>query len=131
MLFVVVYVNGRRIPLSEAATTAVAGLNGLVPSGVDAAPVDGGEVPVEEVPDNVEVWFLELGAFNSTIPVRLANAILDAPLAWEIRSIREGGQTVYRTRSMVDRGALEPWLTEALAQGFAGARIVRQEGGTN
>ena len=129
--FVVVYVNGRRIPLSEAATTAVAGLNGLVPAGVDAAPEDGGEVPAEEALGNVEVWFLELGAFNSTIPVRLANAILDAPLAWEIRSIREGGQTVYRTRSMVDRGALEPWLTEALAQGFAGARIVRQEGGAN
>ena len=39
----------------------------------------------------------ELGVFNSTIPVRLANAILDAPLQWQIRSVRSEGLTRYRT----------------------------------
>ena len=79
-------------------------------------PVDG--APVEE-----SGWLVELGVFNSTIPVRLANAILDAPLNWEIRSVRTNGLTRYRTKAVAQDKALL-WLNEARERGFSNAKML-------
>ena len=86
--FVVVYINGRRTPLSQARTTAVAGIAG-VGQPEESRPRPAQPAEPEAVPFE-SGWRVELGRFSSTIPVRLANAILDAPLDWEIRSERRG-----------------------------------------
>ena len=123
--FIVVYINGRRIPLSQASLTAVASLPGAQPESVPPA------VEVEEPVAPVETaavqpaWCVELGVFNSTIPVRLANAILDAPLQWQIRSVRSEGLTRYRT-GFVTEDRAKTWLKAAQAQGFSNAQLVRE-----
>jgi hypothetical protein len=63
--------------------------------------------------------------FNSTIPVRLANAILDAPLQWQIRSVRTDGLTRYRT-AFVSEAQARNWLNAAQVQGFSNAQLVRE-----
>lgn len=126
--FIVVYINGRRIPLSQASTTSISPLPGN-PSEGDAA-VSTEDTPVlndrDETPALEDGGYqVELGVFNSTIPVRLANAILDAPLDWEIRSERNAGLTQYRTR-MASRETAEAWLVEARVRGFANARLIAE-----
>ncbi len=127
--FIVVYVNGRRIPLSEASTTAVSPLPGAVSS------LEGNSVPVatdvdvvvdEVSADVAQRWYIELGVFSSTIPVRLANAILDAPLDWAITSLRDGGLTRYRTRT-TDEQEARGWLESARERGFGNARLNQEE----
>ena len=122
--FVVVYINGRRTPLSQSRTTAVAGIAGVgQPEESRPRPVPPAEpeaVPVESG------WRVELGRFSSTIPVRLANAILDAPLDWEIRSERRGTETVYLTRLTLDQAEAEQWLAESRRSGFNSARLLEQ-----
>ena len=122
--FVVVYINGRRTPLSQARTTAVAGISGVGQPEESrprpAQPVEPEAVPVESG------WRVELGRFSSTIPVRLANAILDAPLDWEIRSERRGTETVYLTRLTLDQAEAEQWLAESRRSGFSSARLLEQ-----
>ena len=71
-------------------------------------------------------WRVELGRFSSTIPVRLANAILDAPLDWEIRSERRGTETVYLTRLTSDQAEAEQWMVESRRSGFSSARLLEQ-----
>ena len=71
-------------------------------------------------------WRVELGRFSSTIPVRLANAILDAPLDWEIRSERRGTETVYLTRLTSDQAEAEQWMAESRRSGFSSARLLEQ-----
>ena len=126
--FVVVYINGRRIPLLEAGTTATAGIANLQEAGQTV------EERAEEVGDNgldvvgvegQEVkWQLQLGAYSSTIPVRLANAILDAPLEWQVRSVREGGLTRYVTRPSLSEEEVSGWLRAAREMGFVEASMV-------
>ena len=122
--FVVVYINGRRTPLSQARTTAVAGIAGVGQPEESrprpAQPAEPEAVPVESG------WRVELGRFSSTIPVRLANAILDAPLDWEIRSERRGTETVYLTRLTSDQAEAEQWLAESRRSGFSSARLLEQ-----
>jgi hypothetical protein len=125
--FIVVYINGRRIPLAQASTTSVSPLPGNPAEQVSDIPAQN-PAGVEAVePSGAEEggFQIELGVFDSTIPVRLANAILDAPLSWEIRSERTEGLTRYRTRP-VDRETADAWLVEAQARGFANARLVAQ-----
>ena len=69
-------------------------------------------------------WRVELGRFDSTIPVRLANAILDAPLNWDIKSDRQGVQTVYLTRSVDSKSEALRWMEEAKRRGFTDARVL-------
>lgn len=122
--FIVVYVNGRRIPLSEASTTAVSPLPGSN-GGAAVNPA------VPAVPDPAVTsaspggWSVELGVFTSTIPVRLANVILDAPLEWGISSSRSDGRTTYRT-AFVEEGVARTWLGESRRLGFSNARLVRE-----
>ena len=78
--------------------------------------------PVEEEDAS---WSVQLGVFNSTIPVRLANAILDAPLQWQIRSVRSEGLTRYRTAFVAEEQA-QRWLIAAQAQGFTNAQLVQE-----
>ena len=134
--FVVVYINGRRIPLLQASTTATGGLdvvNRPVAPSRDEEPVesDGGVAPLENADadqdSSVPQWRVELGEYTSTIPVRLANAILDAPLEWEVRSRRDGGVTRYITRFTEEVGQAERWLAEAKAMGFSRARLMSAE----
>ena len=118
--FIVVYINGRRIPLSQASTTAVSPLPGSSDGGdvrESAPPVS---TPAPTV--NTGSWYVELGVFNSTIPVRLANAILAAPLEWNITSVREAGLTRYVTGN-TDRTEAEAWLNAARSDGFSNARL--------
>jgi len=121
--FIVVYINGRRIPLSQASLTSVASLPGAPNEGsvetVEQAVTDS---PVEEEDAS---WSVQLGVFNSTIPVRLANAILDAPLQWQIRSVRSEGLTRYRTAFVAEEQA-QRWLIAAQAQGFTNAQLVQE-----
>ena len=131
--FIVVYVNGRRIPLSEASTTAVSPLPGVASSPTEGPSSEENSVPettdvdVDEVPADVaQRWYVELGVFSSTIPVRLANAILDAPLDWSITSLREGGLTRYRTRT-TDEQEARGWLESARESGFGNARLSEEE----
>ena len=125
--FIVVYINGRRIPLLEASTTAIASLPREEPVPEAAVEVNDGVPPVL-TPDQNDGggagFLIELGVFNSTIPVRLANAILDAPLDWEVRSVRNEGFTRYRTR-VTDEDTAQGWLEEARGMGFSNARIIR------
>ena len=72
------------------------------------------------------MWWVELGRFDSTIPVRLANAILDAPLNWNIKSDRQGGQTVYLTRSVRSESEALRWMQEAKRRGFSDAKVLIQ-----
>ena len=126
--FIVVYINGRRIPLSQAAVTSTGSLPGRPGSEALPSP-ETQEAEAEEVPpvDGAPVeesgWLVELGVFNSTIPVRLANAILDAPLNWEIRSVRTNGLTRYRTKAVAQDKALL-WLNEARERGFSNAKML-------
>jgi cell division septation protein DedD len=124
--FIVVYINGRRIPLSQASVTSVASLPGAQNPGL---PQSAPEVAVADAPSNEavieEAWCVELGVFNSTIPVRLANAILDAPLQWQIRSVRTDGLTRYRT-AFVSEAQARNWLNAAQVQGFSNAQLVRE-----
>lgn len=127
--FVVVYINGRRIPLLEASTTATSGtaaLEGPTPESQrsEQNPVEVTVAPVEPV---VQGWKLQLGAFSSTIPVRLANAILDAPLEWEVQSVREGGLTRYVTRAVSSETQVRSWLESARDMGFQDAVAVPQD----
>tara|TARA_X000000950_G_scaffold262447_1_gene333699 strand:- start:7 stop:546 length:540 start_codon:yes stop_codon:yes gene_type:complete len=127
--FVVVYINGRRIPLLEASTTATSGtaaLEGPAPESQrsEQNPVEVTVAPVEPV---VQGWKLQLGAFSSTIPVRLANAILDAPLEWEVQSVREGGLTRYVTRAVSSETQVRSWLESARDMGFQDAVAVPQD----
>ncbi|MCH1582722.1 MAG: SPOR domain-containing protein [Flavobacteriales bacterium] len=126
--FIVVYINGRRIPLSQAAVTSTGSLPGrpgseeLSPQAPSAATTV--EAPTaEDGPAEAAGWLVELGVFNSTIPVRLANAILDAPLDWEIRSVRTNGLTRYRTKGVVEAKARQ-WLEEARERGFSNAKLL-------
>ena len=127
--FIVVYINGRRIPLSQASLTSVASLPGAAaseetqtePAVVQPEAV----VPVSPVAEVAEAWCVELGVFNSTIPVRLANAILDAPLQWQIRSVRSDGLTRYRTAYVTEEQA-QNWLSAAQVAGFSNAQVVRE-----
>lgn len=124
--FIVVYINGRRIPLLEASTTAIASLPREEPAPDAAQETNGDAAPLEAPDENdgADAGFLvELGVFNSTIPVRLANAILDAPLDWEVRSVRNEGLTRYRTR-LTDEDTAQGWLEEARGMGFSNARII-------
>ena len=120
--FVVVYINGRRIPLLEASTTATGGMAVLGERTSDGAVGASNEAvitPSEGPQPQREVrWQLQLGAYSSTIPVRLANAILDAPLDWEVQSIREGGLTRYVTRTSVEEDVVQDWLSQARVMGF-------------
>jgi hypothetical protein len=134
--FVVVYINGRRIPLLQASTTATGGLdvvNRPVAPSRDEEPVEsgGGVAPVDNAgaaqDSSVPQWRVQLGEYTSTIPVRLANAILDAPLEWEVRSRRDGGVTRYITRFTEEEGQAERWLAEAKAMGFSRARLMTAE----
>ena len=75
----------------------------------------------------VSQWRVELGEYTSTIPVRLANAILDAPLAWEVKSKRTGGVTRYVTRLTEDQDQARRWLNAARDLGFSSARLVTAE----
>ncbi len=121
--FIVVYINGRRIPLSQASTTSVAPLPTTEGEAVNR--VREAEV-AQPLPIEAEgSWYVELGVFTSTIPVRLANAILDAPLEWEIRSVRENGRTLYRTRGAAEDLARN-WRDAARSAGFANARLARE-----
>lgn len=131
--FIVVYINGRRIPLTEASTTSVAPLPGA-PQNEPASPSpsdngnqdDGEREPTVGDADGMDVvWRVELGVFASTIPVRLANAILDAPLDWEIRSSRTAGRTAYRTKGMSESAAREV-MADAREMGFTNARILQE-----
>ena len=122
--FIVVYINGRRIPLSQASLTSVAPLPGARDEAASVATVE--VVPESlEQEDEAASWCVELGVFNSTIPVRLANAILDAPLQWQIRSVRNNGLTRYRT-AFVAEGQARTWLMAAQAQGFTNAQLVQE-----
>jgi len=122
--FVVVYINGRRTPLSQARTTAVTGIAG-VGQPEESRPLPAQPVELEALP--VESgWRVELGRFSSTIPVRLANAILDAPLDWEIRSERRGTETVYLTRLTSDQAEAEQWMAESRRSGFSSARLLEK-----
>jgi len=121
--FVVVYINGRRIPLAQASTTAIAGIANMSP---EAEAQEEPEAKVT-VPAPSRGWWVELGRFDSTIPVRLANAILDAPLNWDIKSDRQGVQTVYLTRSVDSESEALGWMEEAKRRGFAGARVLNQD----
>ncbi|MEC8597100.1 MAG: SPOR domain-containing protein [Bacteroidota bacterium] len=122
--FVVVYINGRRTPLSQARTTAVTGIAG-VGQPEESRPLPAQPVELEAL--TVESgWRVELGRFSSTIPVRLANAILDAPLDWEIRSERRGTETVYLTRLTSDQAEAEQWMAESRRSGFSSARLLEQ-----
>ena len=130
--FIVVYINGRRIPLAQASVTSVASLPGAQNPGLSQSEIDPevqAEEEVEEAPLNQalieEAWCVELGVFNSTIPVRLANAILDAPLQWQIRSVRSDGLTRYRT-AFVSEAQARNWLNAAQVQGFSNAQLVRE-----
>jgi cell division septation protein DedD len=130
--FIVVYINGRRIPLAQASVTSVASLPGAQNPGLSQSETDSevqAEAEVEEAPSNQalieEAWCVELGVFNSTIPVRLANAILDAPLQWQIRSVRTDGLTRYRT-AFVSEAQARNWLNAAQVQGFSNAQLVRE-----
>ncbi|MGB1072584.1 MAG: SPOR domain-containing protein [Flavobacteriales bacterium] len=134
--FVVVYINGRRIPLLQASTTATGGLdvvNRPVAPSRDEEPVesDSGVTSADDAgadqDSSVPQWRVELGEYTSTIPVRLANAILDAPLEWEVRSRRDGGVTRYITRFTEEEGQAERWLAEAKAMGFSRARLMTAE----
>ena len=122
--FVVVYINGRRIPLLEASTTATGGLPDM---GTESAPTEV-SVGLPETSSNssnvVAQWRVELGEYASTIPVRLANAILDAPLRWEIRSSREQGMTRYLTQPIASLEEATSWLEQAREMGFAQARLI-------
>ena len=121
--FVVVYINGRRIPLNQASTTAIAGIANMSPE------VEAQEEPEAKVtaPAPSRGWWVELGRFDSTIPVRLANAILDAPLNWDIKSDRQGVQTVYLTRSVDSESEASGWMEEAKRRGFADAKVLNQD----
>ena len=121
--FIVVYINGRRIPLSQASTTSVAPLSRPEGDGVNRDSETVSEQSSSGEPEGG--WYVELGVFTSTIPVRLANAILDAPLEWEIRSVRENGRTLYRTKGAVEELALD-WRDAARRAGFANARLARE-----
>ena len=72
----------------------------------------------------VAQWRVELGEYASTIPVRLANAILDAPLRWEIRYSREQGMTRYLTQPIAYLEEATSWLEQAREMGFAQARLI-------
>jgi hypothetical protein len=117
--FIVVYINGRRTPISQASTTSVAPITGME----NGAEADIVMDPVEAQPVQGQGWYVELGVFSSTIPVKLANAILDAPLGWAIRSLRADGLTRYRTRNAGEAEARR-WLAEAQSSGFRNARLV-------
>ena len=130
--FVVVYINGRRIPLLQAGTTATSGLDVLAlpqssPDGGGETAAGDGPGAVPNAPPGQRKWQVQLGAYSSTIPVRLANAILDAPLAWEIQSVREGGLTRYVTRQTSDRSQAEQWLELAQGMGFLNASVLSEE----
>lgn len=126
--FVVVYINGKRIPLLEASTTAVGSLVGMG----EAAPSETGseqKASQDEGSEGVMVgWEVELGEYSSTIPVRLANAILDAPLGWGIRSLREQGFTRYITRKSPNQSEAQSWLNQAKEMGFDQARLIESGG---
>ena len=110
--------------MSQASLTSVAPLPGARDEAASVATV---EVVPESLEQEEEVasWCVELGVFNSTIPVRLANAILDAPLQWQIRSVRNNGLTRYRT-AFVAEGQARTWLMAAQAQGFTNAQLVQE-----
>ena len=95
-----------------------------VESGGGVAPVDNAGAAQDS---SVPQWRVQLGEYTSTIPVRLANAILDAPLEWEVRSRRDGGVTRYITRFTEEEGQAERWLAEAKAMGFSRARLMTAE----
>jgi len=126
--FVVVYINGRRTPLLMAGNTATMGLQELA----STAPLNGGlqneqgVAPAEEVVREApgRQWQVQLGTYASTIPVRLANAILDAPLDWGIQSTREDGLTRYVTRLVNDEAQAQAWLETAREMGFVEASMV-------
>ena len=122
--FVVVYINGRRIPLLEASTTATGGLPDM---GTESVPTEV-SAGIPETSSNlsnvVAQWRVELGEYASTIPVRLANAILDAPLRWEIRSSREQGMTRYLTQPVASLEEATSWLEQARDMGFSQARLI-------
>ena len=127
--FVVVYINGRRIPLLQAETTATSGLDALTLP--QSTVVGGGAIEAADGPDlapdappGQRKWQVQLGAYSSTIPVRLANAILDAPLEWEVQSVREGGLTRYVTRQTSDLSQAERWLELAQGMGFLNASVL-------
>ena len=84
-------------------------------------------MPQETTSDVAPALQVQLGAYSSTIPVRLANAILDAPLEWEVRSVREGGLTRYVTRPTLDAAEAERWLEAARGMGFLQATVLREE----
>lgn len=117
--FIVVYINGRRIPLSAAATTSISPLPRTLDDVQPADPASPSSA------GTAGAWHVELGVFTSTIPVRLANAILDAPLDWEIQSMREDGRTRYRTKG-TDEDVARTWQAAARAAGFTNARLVRE-----
>ena len=128
--FVVVYINGRRIPLLEASTTATGGLDVISAAESEASEVEApaaSTTPVETTSEAALTLQVQLGAYSSTIPVRLANAILDAPLEWEVRSVREGGLTRYVTRPTLDAAEAERWLEAARGMGFLQATVLREE----
>ena len=128
----VVYINGRRIALLEASTTAVGGLPEMGEGAVQQVPVSGGENEVEASPfdpeQKVQQWQLELGQYAATIPVRLANAILDAPLSWEIRSVRSNGKTRYVTQIVGSLEQASSWLEAAQNMGFEEAQVIDLSG---
>ena len=130
--FVVVYINGRRIALLEASTTAVGGLPEMGEGAVQQVPVSGGGNEVEASPfdpeQKVQQWQLELGQYAATIPVRLANAILDAPLSWEIRSVRSNGKTRYVTQIVGSLEQASSWLEAAQNMGFEEAQVIDLSG---
>ena len=130
--FVVVYINGRRIALLEASTTAVGGLPEMGEGAVQQVPVSGGGNEVEASPfdpeQKVQQWQLELGQYAATIPVRLANAILDAPLSWEIRSVRSNGKTRYVTQIVGSLEQAASWLEAAQNMGFEEAQVIDLSG---
>ena len=127
--FVVVYINGRRIPLLEASTTATGGLPDM---GTESTPTEV-SVGLPETSRNPSIvvaqWRVELGEYASTIPVRLANAILDAPLRWEIRSSREQGMTRYLTQPVASLEEATSWLEQARKMGFSQARLIELQRG--
>ena len=123
--FVVVYTNGLRTTLSQAGTTVTAGPSDAGGEGRTTEDPTVGPTEVDEV--HPMGWRVELGRFNSTIPVRLANAILDAPLDWEIRSERKGSETVYLTRATASEVEAREWLEELRQRGFGSARVLIEE----
>lgn len=95
--FITAYIDGKRVPLTEAAARLANG--------------EGPVAPRSSASDAV-TYMVKIGGFDGQVPGATARALLMLESKWGVKQSTQGDQTIYTTRKLETRGEAERALNE-------------------